>query len=140
MGMQEISIELWPKILDHAEDSVLIVTPKLEEPLLDKLFSLHRPVQVKIVTQRDALSEASARRRVHAKQVQDINSGIEIRVVDRDVPPCMAVDAQHFVCDTGARQHFDLARSSGSRVALSMVDQIWEEGEPYQSQFGPALN
>jgi hypothetical protein len=140
MGMQEISMKLWPKILDHAEDSVLIVTPKLDEPLLNKLFSLHRPVQVKIVTQRDALSEAPARRKVHARQVQDINSEIEIRVVDRDVPACMAVDAKHFVCDTGARRHFDLARSDGSRVALSMVDEIWKEGEPYESKYGPALN
>lgn len=133
IDMQEISTQLWPKILDHAEESVLIAAPALREPLLDKLFSLSRPIEVKLVTSREALAEHPADRDIHAKQVQDINHDIEIRVVDREVPPCMAVDHKHVVCDTDARSHLELARSVGPEAALSMIEEIWEEGEPYQS-------
>lgn len=119
-----------PQVISEATESVLIVVPELDDETLRPLFALSEPVDVNLLTRRDAVANGGAELRGHVKQLQDINLNVDVRVTDEEFPALTVVDGEHLHCHSeGSRR---LAGEDPDDLAKA-VDALWARSQPLKS-------
>ena len=86
------------RIVERANETVMVAAPEMDEALLDRLFALARPLDVNLLTSRSAVKDGGRRLRNQIKRLQDINLNIDVRVADEDFPAFAIVDEEHLHC------------------------------------------
>jgi len=118
----------WAKALQAARDSVLVATPEIRQEVVDRLFEIEKPLEVRLLTSKDQIEALGTCIRQRLKQLRDINFNIEIRLDERHPPDGIAVDGRTWVVPTtsGASLPQDEARS-----LLAELEERWDEADEW---------
>jgi hypothetical protein len=115
------------RVIGEARESLMIVAPHVDEETVSALFALSRPVDVNLLTTRDAISNGGRRLRDHLKQLQDINLNIDVRVTDEAFPAFTVVDGEHLHCSSRASKRFAASRPDG---LVEAAESLWARSTP----------
>jgi len=126
--VRKIAPEKWPEALQAARETVLVATPEVREEVVDRLFEIERPLEVKILTSRDQIEALDTCFRQRLKQLRDINFNIEIRLDDRNPPVGIALDGRTWVVPTNSGEPLP---EDEARSLLADLEDRWDEGEAW---------
>lgn len=119
-----------PEVLEQATRSLLIVAPHLDDELLDPLFALSEPLEINLLTSRDTVKEGGRNLRDHIKQLQDINSDVDVRVTEESFPAFTIVDGEHVHCFSRASKR--LAEQEPENL-VEAAESLWSRSKSLDS-------
>lgn len=111
-----------PRVLEEARESLMIVTPHVDNDMLDPLFALSRPIDVNLLTSHEAVEKGGRELRDHIKQLQDINKNVDVRVTDESFPAFTIVDGEHLHCHSRASKRLAAKRPEN---LLEATESLW---------------
>ena len=130
--MKAMSRATWPTIMDGARESLLILAPWIDEPLVSELFSRLPPVHVKVLFPRSTLHRKGYKGfRYYLREVMDINMDVEIRVIDEELAACLVQDGQKFFY---SKTYSDVLKREGVKdtdTGIAMAKEAWSRGEDW---------
>jgi hypothetical protein len=108
----------------------MIVSPELDDEILNPLFALSRPVDVSLLTARDTVIEGGRKLRDHIKQLQDINKNVDVRVTEESFPAFTIVDREHVYCFSSESRRLAEHTPESLREA---AESLWSRSTPLES-------
>lgn len=129
--MRAMKRDDWPGLMDGAKQSVLILAPWIDDVLIEELFSLLPPVDVRILFPRTTLEAKGTKGMRYAlRGVLDTNFDAQIRVTDEALPACLLVDdAEFFYSENYASLLAE--RASDEEGAIAYAKAAWDKGQPW---------
>lgn len=129
--MRVMKRETWPEIMDGAEKSVLILAPWIDDDLIEELFSLLPPVDVRILFPRSTIEEKGTQGiRYALRGVLDTNFDAEIRVIDDELPACLVVDDKDFYYSETYANLLE-GKVSDDDGGIAFAKKAWAGGRPW---------
>lgn len=130
--MQVMKRATWPRIMEQADESVLILAPWIDDDLVRELFGFLPPVDIRIVFPRSLLEEKGPDTyRYFLRGVLDINLNVAIRLIDEEIPACLVIDGEDFY---HSQRHEDWLRDEGvvdTESGIELARRIWDRGEDW---------
>lgn len=126
--VEKVSPDAWPEALHAARESVLVATPEIRQGMIDELFRIEEPIEVKLLTSKDQLEALDTCFRKRLKRLRDINFNIEIRLDDRDPPAGLALDGKTWVVPTSSNEPLP---EDEARSLLADLENRWDEAEEW---------
>jgi hypothetical protein len=112
--------------------------------MLDRLLELTRPIDVRVITTRDALHESETPPRRHVEQAQDIHPHLEVRLTEEPVRACLALDDERVYFDDddapeqapspGTTSEDEQSADVASAImTLALIEDLWKKSDPLSS-------
>ena len=117
------------KGIDEADDSLLIMAPRIDDDLVDHLFRIVDPLRVRLVVPREVVEDLPRETRHHLQQVMDVNPNVSVRIVDPHLPPWVSLDKTQSPGAGDEEKQVLRERLEGATSVLGRL--IWDQADEW---------